>query len=1340
MAWSPQLLGQQENWMANSNSPMLQQYGQWNKYTSGLRDMGFNEVRDLRAPGYTNTQSNSNQKNFDWSQAGDYLKGGSNLATAAFQDITDILGNSKSQITQKPTYDLSHVNSFDDLNNTSFTFADSNQLTRPTFGSSFMDINMRTARGAMAGSALGPWGMLGGAIGGTLSGVANSITKAVTYKKDLNRLNTMNANMMQNYNKDFAQAFNNINNNQQMNLDMQRSRRLFAEGGQLNTTINTGGTHEQNPYGGVQMGIAPDGQPNLVEEGEVVYNDYVFSNRIKPEEIFLKQFNTNFKQNFNSYAEAANFILAMNKDRTNDYWAKQTQDRMMERLQQAQEYQKIAMNAEANNMSIEEYLQALQEQEEAQELNQQQKTDPQSMYSGGFYNDDPYQQTQALAQQEEIDNLQMPINQMMAYGGYLNNAHVFARGGNIIEPVDPPKGLITYEEGQMLSKFNQQVREMARGFANTYNIPPQDFDLAMAVAIQMIQNNSNNIRNAVLQLTQDPDFSNNTQKLTALNNYFADEIVGTVKQGSTGFVNNTKKWLSDKVATFKINELSNLYQNLLKPLAQGMDIGAQFAFPAYGMARGLQMGASALKDGDYGTAFAMVMPTGRGGRYARQATRQMAARGVRHADRVGSSMYRQSYQGGSKTVQNSRSYTGRTNNIDFNTGKPINTPTGKPQPRSTTSAVQNGAREQTYGIKLIDEATAPGITGQGLRFVKAEEPVIASRTKIAEPTESEIKSTMLSNQRRRETATATNTSTPQNKKIPIWKRYIVSWKEHPVKNILILLGVGAAGVGIDYAFNGFQERRKYIKGEPLNEEQQKELTWALTVMQSESLADDSIRNIAQDIIITYQSSPDYNTIKLQVQNEILELADEYVKQQKVQGIVIADPTIDQIAEKVTNDEVTRIAKENHVNVVNTTGTKKSTQQLIKEIDDKVTQTSKSTNKYWSPTKQSYVDQLEDNELGISVDTSRKGRGYDGIIDETTNEGWQKLLQSFTPEEWQQVKQKLATEFNLPVEDIDKQLNDNLFGKIHKRALDFINEMVKMKQPQDDAPEQNISEETIPTTSNSQSPTSKPVNEYQPIFDDEDQNWYDKVFGANNPLRYAPVIDNLRSLIEQNEPDYTYSNQLKSLYQPIHSYPTGKHMYYNPVDQYYLANQAQQARNTQLAAARNNANTAQANAYYQSMANQQMNNLIADNYIKALQQNDQMRNTTLQYNNQLDAQNETNRLNVQAQNASNYAQIMGNSYQAAEEERLAVENAREANKQNMAMNLGAIGKEQSDYWNVGHNPALLYGAFGTNYKGYSNNQSNNINNFNLTGFNQYFNSMTPEQQASFMQQYGYNKQS
>lgn len=44
--------------------------------------------------------------------------------------------------------------------------------------------------------------------------------------------------------------------------------------------IENGGTHEENPYGGVPMGIGANGNMNTVEEGEVKFGDYIFSNRL----------------------------------------------------------------------------------------------------------------------------------------------------------------------------------------------------------------------------------------------------------------------------------------------------------------------------------------------------------------------------------------------------------------------------------------------------------------------------------------------------------------------------------------------------------------------------------------------------------------------------------------------------------------------------------------------------------------------------------------------------------------------------------------------------------------------------------------------------------------------------------------------------------------------------------------------------------------------------------------------------------------------------------------------------------------------------------------------------
>ena len=88
--------------------------------------------------------------------------------------------------------------------------------------------------------------------------------------------------------------------------------------------IGNGGTHEQNPFEGVQMGIAPDGTPNLVEEGEVVWKDYVFSKRIKvPEKVKEKY---KLKGEDLTFADAAEALQKSSAERPNDPIAKRTLD------------------------------------------------------------------------------------------------------------------------------------------------------------------------------------------------------------------------------------------------------------------------------------------------------------------------------------------------------------------------------------------------------------------------------------------------------------------------------------------------------------------------------------------------------------------------------------------------------------------------------------------------------------------------------------------------------------------------------------------------------------------------------------------------------------------------------------------------------------------------------------------------------------------------------------------------------------------------------------------------------------------------------------------------------
>lgn len=55
--------------------------------------------------------------------------------------------------------------------------------------------------------------------------------------------------------------------------------------------VNEGGSHGENPLGGVQMGVDAQGVPNLVEEGEAIWNgDYVFSKRMKVPKKLAKKY------------------------------------------------------------------------------------------------------------------------------------------------------------------------------------------------------------------------------------------------------------------------------------------------------------------------------------------------------------------------------------------------------------------------------------------------------------------------------------------------------------------------------------------------------------------------------------------------------------------------------------------------------------------------------------------------------------------------------------------------------------------------------------------------------------------------------------------------------------------------------------------------------------------------------------------------------------------------------------------------------------------------------------------------------------------------------------------
>lgn len=119
---------------------------------------------------------------------------------------------------------------------------------------------------------------------------------------------------------------------------------LFNHGAEWNnevSTVDTGGSHESNPYGGIPMGMAPDNQPNLVEQGEVIYKDYVFSNRLAPTKNELKLVNLPEKYNDWSFARIAKDMNRESSERPNDSISKRGLEDSLGKLMMIQEKQRM---------------------------------------------------------------------------------------------------------------------------------------------------------------------------------------------------------------------------------------------------------------------------------------------------------------------------------------------------------------------------------------------------------------------------------------------------------------------------------------------------------------------------------------------------------------------------------------------------------------------------------------------------------------------------------------------------------------------------------------------------------------------------------------------------------------------------------------------------------------------------------------------------------------------------------------------------------------------------------------------------------------------------------------
>lgn len=102
------------------------------------------------------------------------------------------------------------------------------------------------------------------------------------------------------------------------------------------TLIGNGGTHEENPFEGVLMGVDQEGIPNLVEEGEVIFNDYVFSNRLKVPKEMRKKYKLGDNKAL-TFAKAATKMSKESEERPNDPISQRGLQALMSDLANAQE-------------------------------------------------------------------------------------------------------------------------------------------------------------------------------------------------------------------------------------------------------------------------------------------------------------------------------------------------------------------------------------------------------------------------------------------------------------------------------------------------------------------------------------------------------------------------------------------------------------------------------------------------------------------------------------------------------------------------------------------------------------------------------------------------------------------------------------------------------------------------------------------------------------------------------------------------------------------------------------------------------------------------------------------
>ena len=272
---------------------------------------------------------------------------------------------------------------------------------------------MDTIGATIEGAATGGWV---GAVLGFVSGASKQVIGGVQAKKFASAEKKRLEELKQ------QQAIKMQNAESELSAISERGTMMLKYGGKKYNKYNTfmsdysnglnyfgtGGSHEENPYQGIQVGIDPQGVPNMVEEGESIFQDFVFSERLHPSFAERKQLIkdlglTKSQIKGKSYSDLAQYLSRESKERPNDPISKAALNKALDRLASSQERCK-----EAKRQS-----QALEMFELAPDADKMKMLDLASQQ---------YQQQQQQAAQEQAYQEQLAREQQMqqaAQQGYL---------------------------------------------------------------------------------------------------------------------------------------------------------------------------------------------------------------------------------------------------------------------------------------------------------------------------------------------------------------------------------------------------------------------------------------------------------------------------------------------------------------------------------------------------------------------------------------------------------------------------------------------------------------------------------------------------------------------------------------------------------------------------------------------------------------------------------------------------------------------------------------------------------------------------------------------------------